>query len=167
MRTDACGWSRSAGSLARRGRSSTRRPSALPRSTRRTLSQRELNCATLARQLLLRRSRLSVPKAVERVCAMQAQAPNAPYIGLWSRLEGFDKAKLTRALERRQVTRSTLFRMTVHLVAASNQPAFARLMHDQWRGGLFPAGAPPGGAATPARGGRRERAPPPPGRPGR
>ena len=105
----------------------------MPRSTRRTLSQRELNRATLARQLLLRRSRLSVPKAIERVCAMQAQAPNAPYIGLWSRLEGFDKAKLTRALERRQVTRSTLFRMTVHLVAASNQPAFARLMHDQWR----------------------------------
>ena len=114
----------------------------MPRSTRRTLSQRELNRATLARQLLLRRSALSVPKAVERLCAMQAQAPNAPYVGLWSRLEGFDRPKLTRALERRQVTRSTLFRMTVHLVAASNQPSFARLAHDQWREDFLREGLP-------------------------
>jgi hypothetical protein len=64
---------------------------------------------------------------------MQAQAPNAAYIGLWSRLANFEHAQLTRALERRQVTRSTLFRMTVHLVSAKNQPAFARLTHDQWR----------------------------------
>ena len=100
---------------------------------RRTLTQRELNRATLARQLLLERSRLSVPKAVGRLCAMQAQAPNAPYIGLWSRLEGFSRESLTRALERRQVTRSTLFRTTVHLVSGANHPAFARVNHDQWR----------------------------------
>jgi hypothetical protein len=101
--------------------------------SRKTLSQRELNRATLARQLLLERSSLSVPRAVDRLCAMQAQAPNAPYIGLWSRLENFEHARLSRALERRQVTRSTLFRVTVHLVSAANQPAFARLTHDQWR----------------------------------
>jgi hypothetical protein len=99
----------------------------------RPFTRRELNRATLARQLLLERSRLSVPKAVERLAAMQAQAPNAPYVGLWSRLESFDRSKLTRALERRQVTRSTLFRITVHLVSASDQPAFARLTHAQWR----------------------------------
>jgi hypothetical protein len=93
---------------------------------------RSLSRATLARQLLLERSRLSVPAAVERLCAMQAQWPPAPYIGLWSRLEGFRLEQLTGALERKRVTRSTLFRMTVHLVSAKDQPAFARLVHDQW-----------------------------------
>jgi hypothetical protein len=94
---------------------------------------RALNRATLARQLLLERSRLQVPAAIERLGAMQAQWPPAPYVGLWSRLEGFRHEQLTRALERKRVTRSTLFRMTVHLVSAKNQPAFARLVHDQWR----------------------------------
>lgn len=105
---------------------------------------RALNRATLARQLLLERSRLSVPAAVERVGAMQAQWPPAPYIGLWSRLEGFRQKQLTRALERRRVTRSTLFRMTVHLVAATDQPAFARLVHDQWREDFLREGVPVG-----------------------
>jgi hypothetical protein len=103
---------------------------------------RALNRATLARQLLLRRSRLSVSKAVDRLCAMQAQAPNAPYVGLWSRLDTFEKNRLTRALERRLVTRSTLFRMTVHLVSAANQPAFARLTHDEWREEFLREGLP-------------------------
>jgi hypothetical protein len=103
---------------------------------------RALNRATLARQLLLRRSRVTVPQAVDRLCAMQAQAPNAPYVGLWSRLESFDRAQLTQALERRQVTRSTLFRATVHLVSAANQPAFARLTHDQWREDFVREGLP-------------------------
>ena len=96
-------------------------------------TDKELNRATLARQLLLERSRLSVAAAVERLGAMQAQWPPAPYIGLWSRLENFRLDQLSRALERKRVTRSTLFRMTVHLVSAKDQPAFARLVHDQWR----------------------------------
>jgi len=108
----------------------------------RPFTRRELNRATLARQLLLERSRLAVPKAVERVGAMQAQAPNAPYVGLWSRLEGFDRSKLTKALERRQVTRSTLFRVTVHLVSARDQPAFARPNHEQWREEFLREGLP-------------------------
>lgn len=116
---------------------STTKPGDLP-----PFTSKALNRATLARQLLLRRSRVSVPKAVDLLCAMQAQAPNAPYIGLWSRLENFDQAKLTRALEQREVTRSTLFRATVHLVAASNQPAFARLTHDQWREDFMREGLP-------------------------
>jgi winged helix DNA-binding protein len=99
----------------------------------RPFTARELNRATLARQLLLERSRLSVPAAVERLGAMQAQWPPAPYIGLWTRLESFRLEQLTAALELKRVTRSTLFRMTVHLVSAKDQPAFARLVHDQWR----------------------------------
>jgi hypothetical protein len=105
---------------------------------------RALNRATLARQLLLERSRLPVSAAVERLGAMQAQWPPAPYVGLWSRLEGFRHEQLTRALERKRVTRSTLFRMTVHLVSAKNQPAFARLVHDQWREDFEREGLPVG-----------------------
>ena len=73
---------------------------------------------------------------------MQAQWPRSPYIGLWSRLHGFEKSKLDRALARRQVTRSTLFRVTVHLVAAANQPAFAALTHAQWREDFLREGIP-------------------------
>jgi Winged helix DNA-binding domain len=105
----------------------------LPRSTRRPVTQRELNRATLARQLLLERARLPVARAVERLCAMQAQSARAPYIGLWSRLAGFDRGQLTRAYERKQVVRSTLFRVTIQTVSARDHPAFAAVMHARWR----------------------------------
>ena len=104
----------------------------MPRSTPRTLTLRELNRATLARQLLLERARLPVPKAVERLCALQAQDAKAPYIGLWSRLDGFRKEQLTRAYERKQVARGTIFRVTVHLVSARDHPAFALVMQGRW-----------------------------------
>jgi Winged helix DNA-binding domain len=105
----------------------------LPRSTARALSQRELNRATLARQLLLERARLPVARAVERLCAMQAQSAKAPYIGLWSRLAGFRREQLTRAYERKRVVRATLFRVTMQLVSAADHPSFAALMHARWR----------------------------------
>ena len=105
----------------------------MPRSTARALSARELNRATLARQLLLEPARLPVARAVERLCAMQAQAPKAPYVGLWSRLEGFHRDQLTRAYERKRVVRSTLFRVTMQLVSAADHPSFAALMHARWR----------------------------------
>jgi Winged helix DNA-binding domain len=105
----------------------------LPRSTRRPVSDRELNRATLARQLLLERARLPVARAVERLCALQAQDPKAPYIGLWSRLDGFRREQLTTAYERKQVVRGTLFRVTVQLVSARDHPGFSAVMQNRWR----------------------------------
>jgi hypothetical protein len=91
----------------------------------RTLTLRELNRATLARQLLLRRRRLTVTQALERVAAVQAQWPPSPYIGLWTRVEGFRADVLMRAIRRRRVVRSTLMRTTLHLVSARDYLAYS------------------------------------------
>jgi len=84
----------------------------------RVLTERELNRALLARQLLLERSRARIPQALERMAGIQNQyAPNA-YIRLWSCLDGFKRDTLTRALERRTVVQGTLMRTTIHTVSA-------------------------------------------------
>jgi hypothetical protein len=81
------------------------------------LSQRELNRALLARQLLLERVRLPIPRTLERMCGLQDQYAPSGYIGLWTRLEGFRRGDLTRALERRTVIQATLMRATIHLAS--------------------------------------------------
>jgi hypothetical protein len=91
----------------------------------RVLTLRELNRALLERQLLLKRKKLSVQEAVERLCALQAQYSLSPYIALWSRLTGFQREQLTRALEEREVVKSTLFRITMHITSARDYPYFA------------------------------------------
>ena len=83
---------------------------------RSALSQRDLNRATLARQLLLRRSALSVPEAVEHLCGLQAQTTNTWYVGFWSRLEGFGPESIVRLMEARKLVRVVLMRSTIHLV---------------------------------------------------
>ena len=91
----------------------------------RVLTLRELNRALLERQMLLKRKRLGVQEAVERLCALQAQYSLSPYIALWSRLTGFQREQLTRALEGREVVKSTLFRITLHITSARDYPYFA------------------------------------------
>jgi hypothetical protein len=86
----------------------------------RVLTQRELNRALLERQFLLARKTMSLPKTLERVGGIQAQYAPSMYIGLWSRLEGFEREALTRALERRTVVQGTLMRITIHLVSAGD-----------------------------------------------
>jgi hypothetical protein len=86
--------------------------------TERVLTARELNRALLARQLLLERAQLSIPRAIERVGGLQTQYAPSGYVGLWSRLEGFERDTLTRALERRTVVQATLMRVTIHMVSA-------------------------------------------------
>jgi len=86
----------------------------------RTLSQRELNRALLARQGLLERRELSLPDALDAMGALQAQYAPSMYVGLWSRLAGFERDALTRALEQREVVQATLLRSTIHLVSRAD-----------------------------------------------
>ena len=95
------------------------------RMAERVLTARDLNRALLARQLLLKRARVTIPRALERVGGIQAQYAPSSYIGLWSRLEGFALADLTRTLERRRAVQGTLLRSTIHLVAAGDYWAYA------------------------------------------
>jgi len=90
----------------------------MPKAGARTLSQRELNRALLARQLLLERARVPVARALERAGGIQTQYAPSMYVGLWTRLEGFRREQLTEDLERRAVVQGTLMRTTIHLVSA-------------------------------------------------
>jgi hypothetical protein len=84
----------------------------------RILGPRQLNRALLARQLLLERSTLSIPEALEQVGGLQTQYAPSGYVGLWTRLAGFERSALTRALEDRSVIQATLLRSTIHMVSA-------------------------------------------------
>ena len=75
-----------------------------------------LNRATLARQLLLERKRLSPTAVIERLVGMQAQWPPAPYVGIWTRTTSFRREALERELARGAVLKATAMRQTLHLV---------------------------------------------------
>jgi hypothetical protein len=101
--------------------------------TERVLGEGELNRALLARQLLLERSPASLPKAVERIAGIQAQYAPSMYVGLWTRLEGFERAQLDRALERRTLVQGTSLRSTIHLLTPRDWWTFAAAITDERR----------------------------------
>jgi hypothetical protein len=90
----------------------------------RVLTVRELNRALLARQLLLQRKRLSPARALEQIGPQHAQGVESTYVNLWSRIEGFRREQLTRALGRGLVVRSRPLRGTLHLTSARDYPLF-------------------------------------------
>ncbi|NUK95514.1 winged helix DNA-binding domain-containing protein, partial [Streptomyces lunaelactis] len=92
------------------------------------ITARELNRATLSRQLLLEREPLTVPDGVRRVVALQAQHPASPYLALWNRLTGFAPAELDAAFTGRSVVKATLMRITLHAVHAEDYPVFRAAM---------------------------------------
>jgi hypothetical protein len=99
----------------------------------RVLTLRELNRTTLLRQLLLRRTRLGVAAAIERLGGLQAQDPRSPYLALSARLDGFRRETLERALRRDAVVKATLMRVTLHLVSARDHALFAGALEASWR----------------------------------
>jgi hypothetical protein len=93
-----------------------------------SLSAKQLNRATLMRQLLLRHERITVVSAVRSVVALQAQEPASPYLALWNRIDGFDPASLDKAFADRDVVKASVVRITLHAVVADDYPAFHAAM---------------------------------------
>ncbi|MFF2567068.1 winged helix DNA-binding domain-containing protein [Streptomyces sp. NPDC058084] len=92
------------------------------------ITARELNRATLCRQLLLERAPLGVAEGVRQVVALQAQHPGSPYVALWNRLAGFDPAEADAVLGRREVVKATLMRITLHAVHGEDYRVFREAM---------------------------------------
>lgn len=99
----------------------------------RVLTQRALNRALLARQLLLERATMGIAEAVEQVGGLQAQYAPSAYVGLWTRLAGFRRDDLTRALEDRAVVTGTLMRSTIHVVPGATYWHYAEGVRDPRR----------------------------------
>src|SRR5271170_997701 len=97
------------------------------------ISARELNRATLGRQMLLERQPLGAADAVRRVVALQAQHPASPYLALWNRLADFDPADLDAAFADGQVVRATLMRIAMHAVHAEDYRDFREAMDPSLR----------------------------------
>jgi hypothetical protein len=88
-----------------------------------TLTSRQLNRATLARQMLLSRESVAATAAVERLAGLQAQLARPPFVGLWTRLEVFRRDDLIQPLRIRQIIRATAMRGTLHLMSAADYVA--------------------------------------------
>ena len=88
------------------------------------LTRRALNRALLARQMLMSRRNASPLEVIERLVGVQAQQARPPFVGLWSRISGFQREDLRALLESGDVVRATLMRATLHLMSRRDYFAF-------------------------------------------
>jgi len=93
----------------------------------RTLTREELTAALAARQMLLERQPLDPVEAIRRLTPLQGQDSRAPYVALAARLAEFSRAGLEAAFERRDVVKTTIMRLTLHIAATDEYPAYAQL----------------------------------------
>lgn len=103
-----------------------------------TLTDRQLNRATLARQWMLERTAdVSIEQAVAFLLGLQAQTSNGPYQALWNRLAGFRHEQLTALIESRALLRATTMRVTLHLHTDADMRRIRPLMQPRleasWR----------------------------------
>ena len=94
-----------------------------------TLTRRALNRALLARQMLLEREASTAVDGVARLVGMQAQVARPPFVGLWTRVQGFQRAELAHALQERTIVRVTAMRGTLHLMTAADYAAMRGVLH--------------------------------------
>ena len=101
------------------------------------LTARHLGRATLARQGLLEPINAPAAEAVARLGSLQAQHPEWPPVALAARAANRRSADLAGALDRREVVRSSLMRITIHVVAAADLWPMFTVMRPlrlaQWR----------------------------------
>jgi hypothetical protein len=93
----------------------------------RVLTREELTAALAARQFLIERRKLAPADAIRRLTPLQGQHPPAPHIALAARLDGFTQRDLEQAIDAQHVVKATIMRMTLHVAAADDFPAYAQL----------------------------------------
>src|SRR5215217_3241435 len=98
-----------------------------------TLTERRLNRALLARQLLLERSNSPLQTVLEQVAGIQTQYAPSAYIGLWTRMSALKRGDLTSALVDGTAVQATLMRTTIHTVSAGDFWPFALAIRDSRR----------------------------------
>ena len=96
----------------------------------RVLTREELTAALAARQYLIERAETTAADAIRRLTPLQGQHPPSPHIALAARLRGFRQADLEAAIDAGRVLKATLMRMTLHVAAADDFPAYAQLCRE-------------------------------------